>query len=484
MRTIGSDGRLQQKVNYEYLPGYYVAQKTDTTYWPNGQLRKLVHSNYDPSANFTAEMVQLFDQSGQQIGANKVIHDPWTGIYRCFEWIPGTNDYHSVACPAGEEGEGEKNEEIKQFTEEEVRHSLEAAHKAVALQIPSRQPLPKEVALVLPAHMHQGEQISGTVTENSDLYSDNPEVTVTRLTLPQVPGTTIWTPSEWVIEVAGKKPQPADQPITFVVANKTLTITVHRADDPRQSTTTTLQVNLIAGSKTANHTFRTPALCLKGGLCSVSGSFSGDSRKSFVAFGEHPAKVVAESSSAAYISVPERIPAGRSPLFISEGSTVAAFPLTIAEFVIKGNHREAKAGDKVILFPTLDGPSDLPDEAWEGGESTSANLVLARQFIPDLKFPATIEKSGGDGKTGSEIYNPGEILVVLKNLAPDRASLRASTNGMLVFHLTEESFRRGEFKYDLLVEAKASGKLDVKGYVIPLVASVKAQEFSTKLPTP
>lgn len=42
MRTIGPDGKVQQKVDYEYPPGSYVAQQTDTSYWPNGQIRKVV----------------------------------------------------------------------------------------------------------------------------------------------------------------------------------------------------------------------------------------------------------------------------------------------------------------------------------------------------------------------------------------------------------------------------------------------------------
>src|ERR1700691_2043539 len=46
MRTIGVDGKLQQKVQYEYLPGHYVADQTDTTYWPSGQVRKVVRKTY------------------------------------------------------------------------------------------------------------------------------------------------------------------------------------------------------------------------------------------------------------------------------------------------------------------------------------------------------------------------------------------------------------------------------------------------------
>jgi hypothetical protein len=51
---------------------------------------------------------------------------------------------------------------------------------------------------------------------------------------------------------------------------------------------------------------------------------------------------------------------------------------------------------------------------------------------------------------------------------------------MIVFHLTDDSFSRGEFKYDLLVEALKSGHFDIRGYVIPFLAPVRGQEFSSK----
>ena len=58
--------------------------------------------------------------------------------------------------------------------------------------------------------------------------------------------------------------------------------------------------------------------------------------------------------------------------------------------------------------------------------------------------------------------------------------MHSSENEMLVFHLGDEAFSRGEFKYDLLVEARKAGKIDVKGYVIPFLAPVAGQEFPVK----
>ena len=130
MRTIGADGKLQQKVNYEYLPGYYDPQQTDTTYWPNGHLRKVSHHTYDESANFTGEFIQTFDEAGKQIAGHKLTHDPWTGTYRCAEWNVAAQDYRAVACPSGEEeGGGGGVQEPKKFTYDEVMKNLEVARK-------------------------------------------------------------------------------------------------------------------------------------------------------------------------------------------------------------------------------------------------------------------------------------------------------------------------------------------------------------------
>jgi hypothetical protein len=72
------------------------------------------------------------------------------------------------------------------------------------------------------------------------------------------------------------------------------------------------------------------------------------------------------------------------------------------------------------------------------------------------------------------------ILLIVKNMTPDQVSLRGAKDQMIVFHLTDDSFSRGEFKYDLIVEAHKSGHFDVRGYVFPFLAPVRGQEFSSK----
>jgi hypothetical protein len=516
MRTLGADGKLQQKVDYEYIPGYYVPQQTDTTYWPNGKVRKVAHKTYDESANFTGEFIEVFDASGKQIAGHKLTHDPWTGVYRCSEWNVATHAYSVVECPAGEEASGEA--EVKKFTYDEVMHHLEAARRTARREqkmghmqpaTPVHPPITtvrQEAGVVFPAQARPGERISGTVVENPDQYDEMPEVTVTRVAIPFESAGDASRLSGWSVEVGGEKPQRADGPISLVVPGRgsALNVVFRQGGNPAHSVSKTLTFPAEPGEKLqAPKSFLGAALCIKGGLCMVSGPFSGDTSKTFAAFEDRPATIVAETSDAAYISIPELTAPGARPLFIAEGTspgttspgtTIVGLPVVVGEFSIKNNHRALAAGESLILFPTLDGPGDIPDPDWQAGNFPATSLARARQLIPQFNLheengkaqeereeeakPEASQK--GEPEEKREEKNGGEILLVVRNVTPEQISLRGSRNEMLVFRLSDEAFSRGEFKYDLVVEAKKAGKVEVKGYVIPLLAPVTGQEFVVK----
>jgi hypothetical protein len=499
MRTIGANGKLQQKVDYEYLPGFYVAQQTNTTYWPSGQLRRVARNTYDESANFTGEFIQAFDESGKQTGGHKLTHDPWTGVYRCSEWNVAAQDYRAIDCPSGEEESGGA-EELKTFTYDEVMKNIEAARQTARREqkigrmqpeTPIHPPITsaqKEVGLVLPAQLHPGERVSGTVVENPDQYSEMPEVTVTRVAVPFESTGEASRLAGWLFETAGEEPRRADGPITLMVprlgTGLNIVITFRQAGNPAHSVSQTLNFPQLSERKSLRlNSFQAPAFCMKGELCVVSGPFSGDGGKTFAAFEDRPATIVAETVDTAYLGIPELTEPGSRPLFIAEGVKVVALPVAVGKFVIKNNGRELQAGEILITFPTLDGPGDIPDPAWQIGNFPATNLQRARQLIPGFRLAG--EKREGCEKGDSiakceieEKKKEGEILIVLKNVSPEQISLRSSTNGTLVFRLSDEAFRRGEFKYDLMVEAKKAGKVEVKGYVIPFLAPIAGQEFS------
>ncbi len=506
-RTIGADGKVMEKIDYEYLPGHLGPQQTDTAYWPNGKVRKITLVTYDESSNFTGEFIRVFDESESQVAGHKLTHNPWNGVYTCADWNVAEQAYKSVECPSGEGSSGAA-ERVTKFTRREVTQALDAARTTAQRGTKERYmhpmaPVPQpitaaspEVGIVAPAQIRPGERVSGIVTEDASKYDGMPEVSVTRLALPFEPGGEAPRLSSWKFEVEGEPPQAADGPITFIAPRgaSELKVTFRQAGDPAHSVTKVLYFPKSSTSALPSQSFQSAALCIKGQLCMVRGPFSGDSAETFAAFEERPATIVAETPEAAYISIPELTEPGSRPLFIAEGAKLVALPVVVGEFFIKNNGRELQAGQTLIVFPTLDGPSDIPDGLWRAGNYPATNLDQARKMVPGYQMPRGDEEDEERGQDQDVRKKPeaqtkhatkgksGEILLVIKNDTPGQISLWGSKDQALVFHLNDESFRRGEFKYDLLVEAHRSGPVRVKGYVIPFLEPVAGQEFDVKSP--
>lgn len=488
MRTISADGKLQQKVDYEYLPGYYGAQQTDTTYWPNGKVRKVVRHSYDESTNFTGEFIQVFDESGKQIGGHKLSHNPWTGVYRCAEWNVAARDYKNVDCPSGEEESGGNNKEVHKFTYDEVMRNLEVARTAAQREEkisrpPAHEPSAKpEVGLILPAQLGVGERVSGTFVENPEQYEAMPEVAVIRSGLPLEGSGDGSRLSGWQLQMEGADAQPADAPLSFLVPkSRSLKVIFRRANDSGQSVAATLNLPVASRKPSASSkSFQAGPFCMKGQLCVVRGPFSGDSRKTFAAFESRPAAIIAESQNEVYLRIPELTSPGGRTLLVAEGAKVAALPVVVGELAINGNGRELKAGDKLIMSVSLDGPGDLQEGAWEGDAVSSEALGQARQLIPGFRLTEGAEKRKSEEEEHGREKRGAQILLVLRNANPQQASVRGSKNDNVVFHLGEGAFERGEFRYNLLVEVERAEKIDIKGYVVPFLAPVAGQEFAVQ----
>jgi hypothetical protein len=490
MRTIGADGKLQQKADYEYLPGYYGAQQTDTTYWPNAQVHKVVRHTYDQSTNFTGEFGQLFDETGKQIGGHKLTRDPMTGEYRCAEWNVATQSYKAQPCPAGEEESGGKpDNQPRKFTYDEIVKVLDAARNTARQEqtirrrlpmTPIRPPItiePREVGFVLPAQLKPGQRASGTITENPTQYEGMPAVRVALITIPFESAGEASRLFGWRVEIAGEAPQTADGPITLVVPNTgTLNITLTQSGNPVHKVTQSLDVAESTKRQSASKSFQAAAFCLKASLCAVAGPLGGDSTKTFASFEDRPATIVAETPGIAYLAIPELTASGLRSLYIATESTVAAAQVVVGDLVIKNKGRALKSGEALVMTATLDGPNELPDSAWKAGNFPGTNLERARELIPDFQ----LRKRDHDDKEGKQERESdgGEILVVLQNANSEDMSLGGSANQSLIFHLTDRSFERGEFKYNLLMQAKQPGKAEIKASVIPLLAPIAVQQFA------
>ncbi len=503
-RTVEADGKVMEKVDYEYVPGHMGAQQTSTAYWPNGKVRKITRVTYDESSNFTGEFIQVFDESERQVAGHKLTHNPWNGAYTCADWNVAEQDYKSVKCPSGEESSGAGGK-VRKFTRQEVLQALKAARTAaqqgtkqpyIRPAVPVPQPtadVSQEVGIVAPAQIRPGERVSGIVTRDASKYEGMPEVNVIRLAVPFESSGEASRLSGWNFETEGEAPQAADGPITFIAPSDTpeLKVTFRQAGNPAHSVAKVLNFPQSSASAPPSRSFESAVLCIKGQLCMVRGPFSGNSSETFAAFEQRPATIVAETPEVAYISIPELTEPGSRPLFIAEGAKLVALPVVVGGFFIKNNGRELQAGQNLIVFPTLDGPSDIPDELWRAGNFPATNFDQAKRMVSGFKMPGGDEEKD-QGKDVPKIPEAqstqaaekkgGEILLVIKNDTPEQISLRGSTNQTLVFHLNDESFQRGEFKYDLVVETHRSGPIRVKGYVIPFLEPVAGQEFDAKAP--
>lgn len=514
LRTIGPEGQLLQQQAFEYPAGAYVPNTTATSYWPNGKVHKVTRNSYDVNANFTGEFVQVFDESGKQTLGHRLVHDPQNNTYLCADWNVPKQDYVRVQCPAGEESSGTP-ETVKKFTQDEVNQQLakareaaqrnetpvEKAPAAAPLEIvPPKNPTAyppgtnvKEVGLIFPAKVRAGDRVSGSVVYDPSDYESLPGVTVLKIALPFTPSGAASTLDGWTVEMSGEPPQPAGTPLVLTVppGQVDLAILFHPTGETVPQVSKAIRLPNSPTPKRPT-SYSAPAICLKGQLCVVRGPFSGDARKTFAAFEQRPARIIAETLDSVYLAIPDRTEAGSRPLVVAEGSKAVAFPTVVAEFGLRPDARDVKQGDLSLLYQSLDGPQELPDPLWLPGNYPATNLDEARQLIPGFQVPKANKeareqhekesKHEGEAKEKQSVEPDedmgGEILLVIKNLTPDMVTLRDSQNGMYVFHLKASSFQMGEFMHKGVVDAKKTGNFGVKGYVIPFLAPVPGQEFA------
>jgi hypothetical protein len=523
LRTLGPDGKLLQQQAFEYPPGSYVPNTISTSYWPDGKVHKVTHNTYDNNANFTGEFVQVFDESGKQTAGHRLVHDTQNNTYSCADWNVPKQDYVPVQCPSGEESSNSTPETVKKFTQDEVTQQLAKAREAAQRsetpveKVPAASPLDivppkpsttpppgsnvKEVGLIFPTKIRPGDRVSGSVVDDPGDYESQPGVTVTRLAVPFAPKGDASTLAGWTVEISGEPPQPAGKPIVLTIppGQLELAVLLHPTADP--SVQVSKAIRLPNSPKPKRPTsYIAPAICLKGQLCIVRGPFTGDARKTFAAFEQRPARIIAETLDSVYLAIPDRTEAGSRPLVVAEGSKAIAFPIVVAEFGLRPDTRAVKQGELSLLYQGLDGPQELPDPLWQPGNYPATNLDEARELIPGFQVPKANKeakeqrekesKHEGEAKSQSSAQERekakvepdedmgGEILLVIKNLTPDVVTLRESQKGMYVFHLKASSFQMGEFMHKGIVEANKTGNFDVKGYVIPFLAPVAGQEFA------
>ena len=497
--TLGPNGELLEKDTLQYRPNAYTANSLKTSYWPNGKAHKISENQYDDNSNYLSEYIQVFDESGKQIGGHRLTHDPITNVYRCAEWTVATQNYVPRECPAGEESEGAP-ETAKKFTQQEVTQQLERARQAAMSKKPAAPTASpnaattvREVGFILPSHVRPGERVSGSVVDDPADYENMPQLIVTRFALPFGAGPAA-TLAGWSVEISGEPPQPADGTIALTIppGQVELAVMFRAPDNVGAPVSHAIAIPRATRDKSkAAEGWLAPATCVKSQICMVHGEFTGNSNKTFVAIDNRPARVLAETTTAAYLAIPPATDTGPRPLVIAEGPKAIAFPMVISAASAQPDTRTLKAGEQLIVYLTIDGPEEIPEAEWRPGNFPPSNLELARQLVPGYQAPRVNKKEEHEaeerrekakGKTGeaaeeNDEGEGGEVLLVAKVSSSDGLTFRGAKNGTYVFRLHHDGFKMGDFKYKFVVDGVKGGSFAVQPYLIPMLAPLPGQEF-------
>lgn len=507
-RTVTTDGKLQVKVDYHYSSHGEMEEMINTSYWPNGKSpEKVAMTAYDENSNFTTEIVEDYDLSGKHVSGHKLFHDPMTGVYRCFDWNAAQQKHLAIDCPQSEESQ-DGPKEVHKINRDEVMQQLAAARKAAQAEHDAQRTVPqdpsavtspaasKEIGMVLPADMRPGQRVSGSLLVNPERLAAYPDLVVTRMTLPGTSTSPASPLAGWTVEMKGSAPQPADAPFSFVVPSgaNSLEFTLRRADAPATAVSQRVQVPKATAHRTAApQGFQSPALCFKRDLCMVAGNFSGDSRDTFAAFEAVPARVIAETDTAAYVDVPPYVNIGPSTLIVAEGTKVAAMAMVVADLSLDPARDELEPGRGAGTEMKVAGAEELGEQQWRYGVFPASNLARAQALVPGFNPPKAIEQvreqlekqekqDGSHKKEEKWEENAGMILVILRNTTPDIATMRGARQNSYIFRLTPDSFARGEFKFSAVIDTVKAGTLSLQATGIPFLAPVKAEIYEVSGP--
>ena len=522
VRTIAPDGTVEVRNTMDYKPGFFVPQQTNITYWPGGKQPQLYsHVTYDENANFLSEVIEVYDQAGKHTGGHKVLHDPQTGIYHCWEWVDNTQSYKPVDCPSGEES-GERPEGLRHITRAQATQFLAQARQQAAAERKSHsvalgRPTPASggshdlnAAIVLPAHLVPGQRVSGSVVQDLEPYQDNSSLTLIPVTISVDVSAEASPLRGWEVVVAGANPQPADSPFSFTVPKQDqVSVTLRQPSDPSHSISRSVAVGGAPEANEKSRKFEAPLVVVTGTVAQVSGAFSGNSAQAFAAIDNQPVRIVAETPHLAFLEIGEDVGAGQRSLIISDGPTLVAIPLVVAGVTFQPPRLEVKTGEPHLVIARVEGLDQLPEGMWRPGIYPPEILEQTRKLVPGFVPPAAREgsepsaekekekigetekeadrdeqKSGGaqepaEHEREGDEANTGIVLFVMENGSPNTVSWRGSHDQRFVFTLKPESFGQGEFVYKFVADPSRSGSFIVKSALLPFLAPSTAAPFTS-----
>ena len=514
-RMIDANGKLRSRNTVDYVTGHYAPDTSTTSYYADGKsVENIVKVTYDPAANFLSELAEQFDQSGKHVSGHRLLHDPVNGEFRCWSWNADKQNYDRIVCPAGEES-GEKAPPLKPITQDEAVKLFEAARTAAVAQEKSERMMPKNLvqppvtpkdttfAIVLPAALTPGKQVSGSIVENTHYIRLRPELLVTDVTLPLVPGGNAAKLSGWRVEVAGAQPQRADLPFSFAVPSKasTIEVKIYSEGEPNKAVTKSISIpKSLPPSSKPKSGYVAQAVCVMGDVCPIGGVFDGNSTKAFASFGDKPAMIIAETADMAFVGVPEDLQYGVKQLLFNEGSELLAFPVVAVQIdvVAKGVHldefhADIKQGENRLVFAGVIGVQNLPDDDWTPGMFPKTNLEWARRFVPTFEVPhethaqreeremmEKLEQQQRNEKAPAKEKEEklGYIVYFLKNTTPDVGTWRGAQGQAFALPLNPESFSQGDYRYKFVIDPQKTGTYAMDVALIPFVAPAQGQKFT------
>ncbi|MEO8724613.1 MAG: hypothetical protein ABI383_00690, partial [Acidobacteriaceae bacterium] len=350
-RTIAADGKLLTKNLFEFKPGFSTAQQKMVSYWPDGaSIKSVSHENYDQTANFLGEEIEVFDQAGKHTGGHKLVHNPLNGVYKCWHWESSTQRYKTIACPAGEDS-GAPPQPLPPLTYDQASKMVSEARQKAAVDAkvarierkspihPSSNPSPTEIAVILPARLHHGEHVSGSVVSGPAQYAQYegmPDLMVVRIATPSNGTDAPFSLADWKIELPGANPQDALGSFSFQVpaGGSGFNITLRDSSHAVNAVVRAIKINAASATPKTSGAFQATPLCIKSSVCVIGGRFDGDSSHIFASFEGEPAPILAASATTAHIGVPDTIRSGMQHLLLVQAPKLIAFPVCIAELTI------------------------------------------------------------------------------------------------------------------------------------------------------
>ena len=358
-RTLDADGKLLEKDTLDYPSGALIPHSVATSYWPNGQAHKVTRNSYDNNSNFTGEFIQVFDESGKQIGGHRLTHYPLTNVYHCEEWNVAANDYKLVECPAGKSRRAlprpPGNSLRKKSNSSLRRRDSHLAPQKLSRQLhrkARRGQASRKSAWFFRPKCVQESGYPAAVVEDPGAYEEIPDVTVTRFAIPFASSGAGANLAGWRVELTGEKPQAADGPITLSVPHgATMNALFRQADGSGAPISKTVKLVLSDSKKGKIATsFQASPVCLKTQLCVVEGPFTGDSSKT-----SPPSSNALRRSSPKHPHCFHRN-TGCNRAWLStaghrRGNKAIAFPMVVAAFLIRPPRRDLPKGENLLMYP-------------------------------------------------------------------------------------------------------------------------------------